>query len=74
MLCFYFYIFICLFIFGCARSLLLCRLSSSSGEQGLLFVALCRLLISLASLVAQPDSRARGLQLLQLLRSRAWAQ
>ena len=39
------------FILGCAGSLLLCGLLSSCGEQELLFVAICRLLIVVASLV-----------------------
>ena len=36
---------------GCAGLLL--RLFSACGEQGLFFVAVCRLLIGVASLVAQ---------------------
>ena len=38
-------------IFGCAGSLLLLRLLSSCGQQGLLFVAVLRLLTAVASLV-----------------------
>ena len=50
---FYLFYFI-LFIFGCIGSLLLrTRASSSWGEQGLLFVAVRRLLIAVASLVAE---------------------
>ena len=41
---------ICLFIFGCAGSLLLCRLFSSCREWGLLFVAVWGLLFSVATL------------------------
>ena len=37
---------------------------SSCGEQGLLFVVVCRLLIAVASLVAEHGLQARGLQYL----------
>ena len=48
------YLFIYLFIFGCVGSLLLCAWAfSSCGERGLLFVAVRRLLIAVASLVAE---------------------
>ena len=44
----------CYYYFGCIGSwLLLCRLFSSCGEWGLLFAAVCRLLIAMASLVAE---------------------
>ena len=52
--------FIHLFIFACAGSSLLCKLFSSWGEQGLLFVALCGLLLAVASLAAEQDSRHKG--------------
>ena len=42
-----------LFIFGSVGSLLLCADFSSRGEQGLLFVAVRRLLIAVASLVVE---------------------
>ena len=42
-----------LFIFGCAGSLLLHRLFSSCDKWGLLFVTVLRLLIVVASLVAE---------------------
>ena len=42
-----------LFIFGCVGSSLLHRAFSSCGEQGLLLVVVCRLLIAVASLVAE---------------------
>ena len=40
------------FVFGCTESLLLCSLSSC-GERGLLFITVHRLLVSVASLVAE---------------------
>ena len=40
--------------FGCAESSLLCRFFSSCGERGLLFIAVCRLLV-VASLVAEHE-------------------
>ena len=43
------------FILGCAGSLLLLILFSSCGEQGLLFVQMCRLLIVVAFLVAEQE-------------------
>ena len=71
-----------MFISDCAGFLLLCRPSSSCGEQGLIFIAVCRLLSAVASLVA--DLRLQGmqasavvvcgLQLLQFPGSRAQAQ
>ena len=45
--------FIYFFIFGCVGSSLLSGAFSSCGERGLLFVAERRLLIALASLVAE---------------------
>ena len=42
-----------LFIYGHARSSLTCGLFSSCGEQGLLLVAVCGLLVAVASLVAE---------------------
>ena len=45
--------FIYLFIFGCAGSSLLCRLSSSCCEWGLYVVAVNELLIAVTSLVAE---------------------
>ena len=50
---FFFYKLIYLFIFGCIGSLLLCTAFSSCGEQGLLFVAVLRLLTAVASPVAE---------------------
>ena len=58
--------FVCLFL-GCAGSPLLCGLFSSCGEQGLLSVVACRLLIAVASLVLLQNMgfRARQPQLLR---------
>ena len=49
------YLFIYLFIFGCVGSSLLCAgfLFSSCSERGLLFLAVRRPLIAVASLVAE---------------------
>ena len=47
---------------------------SSCGERGLVFVAVCRFLIAVASLVAEHGLQARGLQQLWLAGSRAQAQ
>ena len=48
-----FFKFICLFIFGYAGSLLLHGLFSNWGEQSLLSVVLCGLLIAVASLIVE---------------------
>ena len=45
--------FIYLFIFGCIGSSLLSAAFSSCGERGLLFVAVCAVLIAVASLAAE---------------------
>ena len=45
--------FIYYLFFGCVGSLLLRRALSSCGQRGLLFIALCGLLIAVASLVAE---------------------
>ena len=52
---FYFliYLFINLFIFGCTGSYCCTQAFSSCGERGLLFVAVRRLLIVVASLAAE---------------------
>ena len=50
-----------LFIFGCAGSLLLLRFFSSCGQQGLLFVAVLRLVIVVASLVEKRPWGSRAL-------------
>ena len=42
-----------LFIFGCAKSLLLCGLFSRCGKRGLVSVWWCRLLIAMAFLAAE---------------------
>ena len=50
------YLFICLFIYLFLAALgphCCAQAFSSCGEQGLLFVAVCRLLIAVASLVAE---------------------
>ena len=62
-----------LFIFSCAESLLLSGLFSSCGEWGLLFTAVHRLLILMASLVGY---RSCGVRVwwLQLPGPRAQAQ
>ena len=52
----------------CAQAFSSCR------ERGLLFVAVCGLLIAVASLVAEHGLQARGLQQLWLAGSRAQAQ
>ena len=49
---FFFLIYLLFKIFGCFVSLLLC-IVFSCGEQGLLFIAVRRLLIAVASLVAE---------------------
>ena len=55
----------CSFTFACTVSLLLHGLFSSCCEWGLLFFAVCRLLIAVASvLLWSTGSRARGLQYL----------
>ena len=63
---FFFYLFIYLFIylwlswvFSCARAF------SSCSKQGLLFIAVCWLLIAVASVVAEHRLQERGLQQLQ---------
>ena len=67
------YLFICLFL--AALGLHCCtRAFSSCGEWGLLFVAVCRLLIAVASLAAEHGLQARGLQQLWLVGSRKQAQ
>ena len=48
---FYFIFVVYLFIFGCAGSLLLHRLSLAAVIRGCSVVAMCRLLIAVASLV-----------------------
>ena len=68
------FIYLFLFIFGCFGSLLLCTAFSSCDEGGLLFVPVHRLLIAVASLVAEQGLQARGLQQLWLAGSRAQAQ
>ena len=65
------------FIYGCAGSSLLHRFFSSCGEPGLLFIAVHRLLIAVASLVEHRLStgcRAWGLQKLWLPGPRVQAQ
>ena len=47
------FFFLIFFIYGRAGPSLLHGLFSSFGERGLLFVAVCRLLIALASLVTE---------------------
>ena len=55
--------FIYLYLFLAALGLCCCaRAFSSCGERGLLFVAVRRLLIAVASLVAEHGLWARGLQ------------
>ena len=54
--------FIYLVSFGCSGSLLLCRSFSICGEQGLCFVAACKLLIAAASLVEGHRPQVHGLQ------------
>ena len=53
-------LYIILFIFGCAGSLLLRGLFSSCGEWGLLFLAGRRLLITVASLLWSTGLDARA--------------
>ena len=50
------------FIFGCIGSLLLRTGFSLVGKRGLLFIAVRRRLIAVASLVAEHGLQARGLQ------------
>ena len=47
--------FFSVFLFGCVGSSSLAGLFSSCGAQGLLFVAVCGLLIAVASLVAEQE-------------------
>ena len=63
-----------LFIFGCVGSSLLHRAFSSCGEQGLLLVVVCRLLIAVASLVAEHGLQVHGIQQLWPAGSRVQAQ
>ena len=59
-----FYLFIYLFL--AVLGLRCCvQAVSSCGEQGLLFIAVCRLLIAMASFVAEHELQARSLQQLQ---------
>ena len=52
-----------IYLFMAALGLHCCaRAFSSCGEQGLLLVAVCRLLIAVASLVVEHGLKARGLQ------------
>ena len=72
-----FKIFISLFIYLVLAVLGLCCCAwafSSCGEQGLLFVAVCGLLIVVASLIAEHRLQAHGLQQLWLTGFRAQAQ
>ena len=59
---FFLIILVYLFIFGCAESLLLCWLFYSYSEWGLLFTALHRLLVSVASSVAELGLQGTELQ------------
>ena len=62
-------------LFLTALGLCHCMLAfSSCGDQGLLFVAVHRLPIVVASLVAEHRLYAHGLQYLQLVGSIVWAQ
>ena len=49
----FFFIYFCLFIFGCTGFLLLGSGFLCCGEQGLLFIVAHRLLIAVASLVVE---------------------
>ena len=49
-----FNLFFTLKIFGCTGSSLLCK-GFICGEWGLFFITACRLLITVASLVAEPE-------------------
>ena len=53
-------IIICLFIFACTRSWLLCPASSSCDEWALLLVVVCGLLVAVASLVVEPRLKTMG--------------
>ena len=57
-----FYLFVYLFIFGCAGSSLLCGLFPSCGKQGLLLVAVPRLSWQWLLLWWSMVSRVHGLQ------------
>ena len=64
-----------IYLFLAALGLHCCvRAFSSCGERGLLFVAVCRLLIAVASLVSEHRLQACGLQQLWLAGCRAQAQ
>ena len=59
---FFFFFSKFIFLFLAAGGLRCCaRAFSSCGERGLLFVAVCGLLIAVASLVAEHGLEARGL-------------
>ena len=69
------FIYLLIYLFLAALGLYCCpRAFSSCGEQGLLFVAVCGLLIAVASLVAEHRLQACRLQELWLVGSRAQAQ
>ena len=67
--------FVFTYLFVTTLGLCCCtRAFSSCGEQGLLFVAVCRFLTAVASLVAEHGLQAHRLQQLWLTGSRAQAQ
>ena len=72
---FFFYIYFYFYLFLAALGLRCCvQAFSSCGKWGLLFVAVRRFLIAVASLVAEHGLQARGLLQLWLTGSRAQAQ
>ena len=71
----FFIIYLFIYLFLAALGLHCCvQAFSSCGEQGLLFIAVHRLLIAVASLVAEHGLQMRGLQQLWLTGSRSQAQ
>ena len=72
---YYFFTFFLINLFLAALGHCCCaRAFSSCGERGLLFVAVCRLLIAVASLVVEHRLQAHGLQQLWHMGSTAQAQ
>ena len=70
-----FILFLFIFYFWLLLGVRCCmRAFSGCDEQGLPFVAVCRLLIAVASLVVEHGLQARGLQQLWLMGPRAQAQ
>ena len=63
--CVFFKIYLCILFFGCAQSLLLHVAFSSCGQRGLLFVAICGLLIGIVSFAVEHRLQVPKFQQLQ---------